>query len=352
MFPIVSLLLVAAITLGLSRWGGQLLIRHAAQLGLLHEPNERSSHIQLVPHGGGLAMVLAFALALAMLGPTGVLDWRFTNCLLVAGCLLAGLGLWDDISPLPAGYRLIGQWVAVIAALMVPVHSIAALSLPAWLALGIAALLMMWWINLFNFMDGIDGLAASEAFFICAGAALLTMGSRPSPTPELVSVMLLLMAALAGFLSLNWSPAQVFMGDVGSTFAGYVLGIFALDSISTDQLPMVTWLVLGSVFWVDSTVTLLRRILGGERWHTAHRSHAYQRYAGSLARYYQRRGQSMTERRASAHRTVTIVAMTINILWLLPLAWLVIIAPSWQLAWLSLAWLPLVWLTLFSSMYE
>jgi Fuc2NAc and GlcNAc transferase len=353
MFSIGSLLLAAAITFGLSRWGGHLLIRNAAQLGLLHEPNDRSSHIQLVPHGGGLAMVLAFALALAVLDVTGVLDWRYTNCLLVAGCLLAGLGLWDDISPLPAGYRLIGQGVAVIAALMVPVHVVAALSLPSWLALGIAALLLLWWINLFNFMDGIDGLAASEALFICAGAALLVVASSPFPAPESVFVMLLLMAALAGFLSLNWPPAQVFMGDVGSTFLGYVLGIFALDSISSDQLPMVTWLVLGSVFWVDSTVTLLRRMLGGERWHSAHRSHAYQRYAGSLARYYQRRGrQSVTQGRASAHRTVTMVAMTINILWLLPLAWLVIIAPSWQLAWLGFAWLPLVWLTLFSSTHE
>ena len=295
-------------------------------------------------------MVLAFALALAMLSAGSALDWRYTRCLLSAGCLLAVLGLWDDISPIPARYRLIGQWLAVIAALMLPDHRVDGLSL--WLGLGIAAFLMVWWLNLFNFMDGIDGLAASEALFICAGATLLITASQSSAASDLTLVMLLLMAAIAGFLSLNWPPARVFMGDVGSTFLGYVLGIFALDSIWGGQLPMVTWLVLGGVFWVDSTLTLLRRVFGGERWHTAHRSHAYQRYAGSLSRYYQLRGQSVTEARANAHRTVTLVAMTINILWLLPLAWLVIIAPSWQLAWLGIAWLPLVWLTLFSSMHE
>ncbi len=348
----VSFLLLAAITAGLSRWGGQLLIRHAGKLGLLHAPNERSSHQQIVPHGGGLGMVLAFALALGFSSASGALDWRYANCLLGAGCLLAGLGLWDDISPLPAKYRLLGQGVAVAAALLVPGYAAPASALPSWLALAAAAFILLWWINLFNFMDGIDGLAASEALFICASATLLIAATNSQPASGLVVSMCLLVAAVAGFLSLNWPPARVFMGDVGSIFLGYVLGVFAIDSISNDQLPLTTWLVLGGVFWVDSTLTLLRRIFSGQPWHAAHRSHAYQRYAAALGRYYQQRGQAATPGRARAHRITTMLAMTINILWLLPLAWLVIIAPSWQLAWLALAWLPLVWLTLHSGVYE
>lgn len=347
---IAAFLLLLIVTAGLARLGGQLVIRHAHRLGLLHQPNERSSHQVVVPHGGGLGLVLAFSLALVILNASGAIDWRYAQCVVFAGCLLAALGLWDDISPLPARYRLLGQLVAVMAALVVPGHSVVP-DLPFWLWVGIAAVLMLWWLNLFNFMDGIDGLAASEALFICAGASMLIV-VRHAPGSDLQLVMLLLMASIAGFLSLNWPPARIFMGDVGSTYLGFVIGVFALDSVSSGQLPFTAWLVLGSVFWVDSSLTLTRRILKGERWHAAHRSHAYQRYASALSLHFRSRGQSPSQCRASAHRAVTMVAMTINILWLLPLAWLVIIEPSWQLAWLGLAWLPLMWLTLYSGLYE
>jgi Fuc2NAc and GlcNAc transferase len=328
-----------------------LLIRHAGKLGLLQQPNERSSHQQIVPHGGGLGLVLAFSFAVALLSITGALDWRFAHCLLTAGCLLAALGLWDDIAPLPATYRLLLQGGAIIFTLSVSANIVALSALPLWLVYGVAAFSMLWWLNLFNFMDGIDGLAASEALFICAAAALLTAISNPDRVNGLTVTMLLLFAAIAGFLILNWPPARVFMGDVGSTFLGYALAVFALDSVTSGQLPLLVWLILGSVFWVDSTLTLLRRMARGERWSSAHRSHAYQRYAAALSRHYQSRGQSAILSRANAHRTTTMAVMTIDILWLLPLAGLVIIAPSWQGAWLTLAWVPLVWLALKSGAY-
>lgn len=347
-----QLLLVSAITASLSWWGGHLLIRHAGRLGLLHQPNERSSHQKIVPHGGGLGLVLAFSFALALLSITGALDWRFTHCVLTAGCLLAALGLWDDIAPLPATYRLLLQGGAIVFALSVPANTVALSALPLLLVYGTAAFFMLWWLNLFNFMDGIDGLAASEALFICAAAVLLTAVSNPSPVNGLTVTMLLLFAAITGFLLLNWPPARVFMGDVGSTFLGYVLAVFALDSVASGQLPLLVWLILGGVFWVDSTLTLLRRMARKERWSSAHRSHAYQRYAAALGRHYQSRGQSATLSRANAHRLITTTVMTIDILWLLPLALLVIIAPSWQVAWLTLGWVPLVWLALKSGAYE
>ncbi len=347
-----QLLLASAITAGLSWWGGHLLIRHAGKLGLLQHPNERSSHQQIVPHGGGLGLVLAFSFAVALLSITGALDWRFAHCVLTAGCLLATLGLWDDIAPLPATYRLLLQAGAIIFALSVPPNIAALPALHPWLVYGAAAFSMLWWLNLFNFMDGIDGLAASEALFICAAAVLLTAVSSTTPGNGLAVTMLLLGAAVAGFTILNWPPARVFMGDVGSTFLGYVLAVFALDSVASGQLPLLVWLILGGVFWVDSTLTLLRRMAQGERWGSAHRSHAYQRYAVALGRHYQSRGQSATLSRANAHRTCTFAVMAIDILWLLPLAGLVIIAPSWQLAWLTLAWAPLVWLATKSGAYE
>jgi Fuc2NAc and GlcNAc transferase len=268
--------------------------------------------------------------------------------------MVAALGLWDDIRPLPARTRLAVQFSAVLFALgllgagMMPNSG----PLTTWTAGAVTALLLLWWLNLFNFMDGIDGLAGIECLFLTA-APLLLLVTRDQASPHGPQLLLLLLlAAMSGFLWLNWPPARVFLGDVGSTFVGYVLGVLALATVVTGQIPPEVWLILGGVFWVDSTITLLRRILNAEHWHMAHRSHAYQRYAARLCRYYQSRGLSATRARASAHRSTLLAVMSLNLLWLLPMAWLVIIAPEWRILWLLMAWLPLIGLTFQSGRYD
>jgi Fuc2NAc and GlcNAc transferase len=198
-------------------------------------------------------------------------------------------------------------------------------------------------------MDGIDALAGTQCLYLTAIPLLLLRGETDH---DITLLSLLLLAATSGFLWLNWPPARVFLGDVGSTFIGYVLAVLALVSVVTGQLPLSVWLILGGVFWVDATMTLLRRIIRAEPWHQAHRSHAYQRYAALLCRRYQDRGLAAAAARARAHRHTVAAVMTLNLLWLLPMAWLVIIEPTWNAVWLVLAWLPLVGLTWLSGNYE
>jgi Fuc2NAc and GlcNAc transferase len=161
---------------------------------------------------------------------------------------------------------------------------------------------IVWAINLYNFMDGIDGLAAVEAVSVgtIAGALLLAAGST-----ALATVTLLVAAASGGFLGWNWAPARIFMGDVGSGFLGYTFGTLALLSHRSGAVPLTLWLLVMGVFLFDATLTLLRRIARTERWYQAHRSHAYQRLVQA----------------GSSHARVTTLALLVN-LGLGALAWL------------------------------
>lgn len=337
------------LTLLLAWAGTRLVIRHALRLGLVHAPNQRSFHSETVPHGGGLGLVCAFGIALLLTLATGQVDPGLGYLLLGGGGLLATVGLWDDIRPLRARTRLAIQGLTALttACLLLPTAS-------PWLWLSgcaLATLAMVWWINLYNFMDGIDGLAALECLCLC-GSALLLLHASGGAHSGVELTYALLAAAAGGFLLLNWPPARVFMGDVGSIFLGYALALLALVSILEGQLPLLAWLVLGGVFWVDATLTLLRRMLSGEAWHQAHRSHAYQRYAASFCRRYEARGDSPVEARARAHRTTILVVFFLNFLWLLPLAWLVIMMPGWAALWLLVAWAPLVVLVIRSGRHD
>jgi Fuc2NAc and GlcNAc transferase len=132
---------------------------------------------------------------------------------------------------------------------------------------------IVWAINVTNFMDGIDGLAAGEVVTVTLTAALLLAGV----SPPLASAAALTGGAALGFLPWNWRPARIFMGDTGSGFLGFVLAVLAIASERAGALPALVWIMLYGVFATDATVTLLRRAWRGDRWYSAHRSHAYQR---------------------------------------------------------------------------
>jgi Fuc2NAc and GlcNAc transferase len=137
----------------------------------------------------------------------------------------------------------------------------------------VAVLAVVWGINLYNFMDGIDGLAAGEAVSVGLAAA----GLLAARNPPLAAVAVTVAGAAAGFLPWNWHRARIFMGDVGSGFMGFILATLALVSESSGAMPALVWLLLVGVFFADATITLVRRMLRRERWYAPHRVHAYQR---------------------------------------------------------------------------
>lgn len=191
-----------------------------------------------------------------------------------------------------------------------------------WLGNVLAAFYLVWLLNLYNFMDGIDGIASVEAICVCLGACLLYWIAG---NVELIWAPLLLAAAVAGFL-FGISPAKIFMGDAGSGFLGIVLGALSIQAAWASPDMLWCWLILLGVFIVDATFTLFRRLLRGDKVYEAHRSHAYQ-YAS---------------RRFGSHLKVTSVVALINLLWLLPIALCVVRFGLDSSLGLILAYAPLV----------
>lgn len=275
----------------------------ALRLNVLDRPNARSSHSVPTPRGGGAAIVVV-SLAAAMLAP----NWPKHSWLafVVGGVLIALAGAIDDVRPLPVSLRLLAQLIAAGVAVLSLHAGIneagTTASLAAPLSAGIEVIATVWFINLFNFMDGIDGLAATQAVFIFGTAAWLLARESGHTAPV---TFIALAGASAGFLTWNFPPAKIFMGDVGSAFLGFAVASAAFGTVSGRALNIWVWLILSSPFVCDATVTLVTRALRGERVYQAHRSHVYQRLA----------------RRWRSHRAVTILYAAIDLGWCLPWAW-------------------------------
>lgn len=286
-----------------------LLRRYALATSLIDIPNHRSSHQVPTPRGGGLSFVLCFLVAILFLAYLQLISSSMLAALLLAGGGIAVLGFLDDRGHIPAKWRLLGHFIAASFALYL-LGGMPAISFFHWtLAPGLvsnvlAVFYLVWLLNLYNFMDGIDGLAAGEAVTICFGGVLLYCFQA-----NLVAMFLPLSLAfaVAGFLIWNFPPARIFMGDAGSGFLGLVLGLLSVQAAMINANFFWSWLIFLGVFIVDATVTLVRRGLSGEQLSEAHRSHAYQH----ASRHYRR------------HLPVTVGVLAINLLWLLPLALLV-----------------------------
>lgn len=319
-------LMIALILTGLQR-------NYALRKNLLDIPNFRSSHSDPTPRGGGIAIVVAFYCGMVMMLLPQSQSITPLPTVLLSGLFIALIGYWDDHRHIPAGWRLLVHILTSAGAL----YLIKPLLLFDFTDVSInqglfsyllACIFLVWMLNLFNFMDGIDGLAGSEAVFISSAASFISLLCLSDPTEGQINfVYLLLIFACAnlGFLLWNWPPAKIFMGDVGSGFIGFLLGVFALESASIHLLPLWSWLILSGIFLTDATITLMRRILRGKRWYVAHRSHAYQQAAGILGN----------------HRRVTASTIAINILWLFPLAWSAAVYPKLGLILMLVAFTPL-----------
>ena len=321
------LLLLPVIALAVAYGGTAWFRRYVLSTGrFVDVPNARSSHVVPTPRGGGIAIVVATLLVLPVLGWLQVWSWPVVWAFTGAGALVALIGAWDDAANLSRTLRLLGHFLAAgLAVSMLEGISAALLGRDSpWEGYVVAALFMVWFLNLTNFMDGIDGIVCAEIITVCIGGAVLYL-LVPVQTTFWIGPLILAGAAL-GFLLWNWPPARIFMGDTGSGFLGITVAAFALQAGSVHPALFWSWLILYGVFVTDATVTILRRMLRGDPFHEAHRSHAYQ-HAASIH---------------GAHKPVTLAVAGINVLWLFPIAAAVAVGLLDGRLGLVLAYAPLV----------
>lgn len=302
--------------------------QYALWRNVMDIPNERSSHSVPTPRGGGIAMVLVYLLSLAyQLNITGFSNEQLA--LLVGGGVIALTGFLDDHHSLSARWRLFVQVIVsifmVLSAGELPTVFLFGRDIhPDVIAYPLLVLTLVWMTNLYNFMDGIDGLAGIEVVSICLIISMIYWLTGFEPNDG--AAVLLLAAAASGFLVWNFPPAKIFMGDVGSGFIGLLLGGLMLRDAAKEPKYLFVWLILLAVFIIDATMTLLYRIYMKERFYEAHKTHAFQ-YASRIM---------------GSHKKVTLSVVCINILWLSPIAFLV--AKDWieELPGFFVAYVPLV----------
>ncbi|MBS3963675.1 MAG: glycosyltransferase family 4 protein [Methylomonas sp.] len=331
LFHYSAVLLLAWLTTGAFRY-------YAIKRNRLDIPNHRSSHSVPTPRGGGWGIVVAFYAGLLWLYVAGVLDDRRFAALSLP-VLVVAVGHADDVASLAMRWRFA---VHVLTAVLI----VAVLShLPplwlghpfnlvfgrfsidlGWLGYPLAVLALVWCINLFNFMDGIDGIAASQALFVSGSLAAYSY-YLDSP---LFTVAVFLAAATMGFLIWNWPPARIFMGDVGSGFLGLLLGVLMVLAAEQAMILLYCGLILFGVFIVDASYTLLMRVATKQQWYQAHCCHAYQRAAKRFG-----------------HRAVLLAVWAIDVFWLLPLSLLVFKQPDYACYGLIVAYVPLIVLAWF-----
>ncbi|MDD9963370.1 MAG: hypothetical protein OXU70_14900 [Gammaproteobacteria bacterium] len=282
----------------------------APKRGWVAEPNRRGFHAKPTPTLGGLGFALPI---LAWLGWLATQEPRFAGLTLAVGSV-GLIGLIDDLRELGWPPRLAVHCLAAALALW-------ALA-PSWppVMLAVALVLAVWHTNLFNFMDGIDGLAGSACLFFCLAVQFLS-GGAPGWLGDLLWVTA---GGTLGFLTFNWPAARIFMGDVGSLCLGLLLAAITVGLIDQGILSAAACLILLTGLWFDTTYTLCVRIATRQRFTEAHRSHLYQKIVA-------RRGQLWT----------TSAFLGFCLLWLLPLAWLAQTRPAYGWPWLLAAALPL-----------
>ncbi|HIP02217.1 MAG TPA: glycosyltransferase family 4 protein [Campylobacterales bacterium] len=260
--------------------------RYAIYKDILDHPNERSSHDMPTPKAGGLAIIISFFAGLFYLYFSNEIEEKFLFAFLCSIPLIV-ISFLDDLHTLSAKLRFSVQVLTVSTALYFIGSE--SLFLNILFALG-----MLWLINLYNFLDGIDGYAVSEVVFISFASYLIFQNE----------LLLLLGISALGFLPFNWQKASIFMGDVGSTFLGFSLGVMVVYYAKTVS-DIVIWVALLAIFWVDATWTLYRRFKSGQKLTKAHKMHFFQR----------------ATQFGLTHQSITLYAMFINIVSFMLIYW-------------------------------
>lgn len=314
---------LSALGVGIYRW---LALRYR----WLDTPNQRSSHTQMTPRGAGVVF------ALLILG--AAIGARLALAPLLAGAIVALTGWCDDLRNVSARTRFMLYFTSACIAVAsifanhnVTIDSGFALSLPIMEGT-VFVVGMVWLINLYNFMDGINGIAGIEVLFVLISIGLFSLHSSnfsfiSNYGPQFIPLFSAACGAIAGFLLWNFPAGKVFMGDAGSAFLGFFVGALMLWSAQFDGPHLIVWLILQGAFIVDTTYTLVTRLATGQTWYSAHRLHAYQK---------------LTDRFSGSHTKTVLVVLIVNLLWLLPMAWLVHIQQIAAPLGLMAAYLPLI----------
>jgi len=308
---------------------------YSLKFDVLAHPSNRCAHSVPTPRGGGLAIAITLLAMLMYAGFAGLMNWQEIFTIALPGGLVAAIGFTDDHRPVQISHRLFIHFAAASLAVMLlpslPTISFGALIISSPIILyPVMVIGLVWLLNLYNFMDGIDGIASSEAISILLSAAVILHFTNDTYWSQ---ILLWSCAPIAGFLVWNWPPAKIFMGDVGSGFLGIFIGILALLTSADSLLTPWSWLILLAVFIGDAAWSLLVRITTGQAWHQPHSSHAYQILA----------------RKKQSHAVVSLGVVVINIGWLAPLAWLATIHPHYGWALTFLAYLPILYICWINS---
>jgi Fuc2NAc and GlcNAc transferase len=263
--------------------------------GLIDIPNNRSSHRKPTPCGGGIAIVLIITIF--------NLD-IFYKCpaFFIGGFLLALISLFDDLKPLPVWPRLLTQMAVVSAMVILLPQNNTIIGIPMFFIKIILFFAGVWFINIYNFMDGIDGLAggyanaAAVGFLFCIKDTIIVEDWNIEIYTQIVYITL-------PFIIFNWSPAKIFMGDTGSTFLGFTFFSLGVRGLIYGNYIMYAFIIIMSFFWIDATITLTRRFLKGSKVLTAHKEHAFQKAASVFG-----------------HWKVSLFIIFVTIFWLNPMA--------------------------------
>ena len=258
-------------------WGALFILRRR---GMLDHPNARSSHLTPTPTGGGIAAITVMGIAWMLVAIFGPEEWGADVGAAAAavslGTALAVLSLMDDLrGGLSPGLRFAFQAMAVLGGLIAIPGQVFQGLLPPFVDSVAVVFIWLWFINLFNFMDGIDGIAGVQATGIGVGVAVVASVGALAPAHMIFGMVAA--ASALGFLLWNWHPAKIFMGDVGSVGFGYLLGWLLLVLAASGEWAAA--LILPMYFVADATITLMRRAFARQTLWQAHRDHFYQRAA-------------------------------------------------------------------------
>lgn len=282
---------------------------YALKKNIIDNPNERSSHSVPTPRGGGVAVVCSYLLALAVLIYSQQLTVYIGLTLMAAGFVIALLGFLDDHGHINSMLRLAVHFLVAIG-VVISLGGFSEVTAFNGLQLGflaniVAVLFLVWLLNLYNFMDGINGIASVEAITTVVSMAILYYVLNTTLNSD---ILWLLAACVFGFLLWNFPKAKIFMGDACSGFLGLTLGVLALIALKENLALFYAWIICLGVFVVDATYTLIKRVLSGYKMYDAHRSHSYQ----------------ILSRKCGSHTPVTLAVAAINLLWLFPIAYMTV----------------------------
>lgn len=313
-------LAIAVVTSALYLW-------FASKHGPYATPNYRSLHQKVIPRGAGLAVAFTALLGYLYLYFDYGLPVAQLMVYVIGGVVVAAMGAADDRLDIRARYRMPFQfltagWICYWLRGLAPVDlGFAVIDLGYFGHVALFAALI-WFYNLYNFIDGIDGMASSATIFICGALGTLMFFKHAL---VLGLILTLLGVSSAGFLVFNWPPARMFLGDAGSSFMGYILSAVFVESLWQNAASIWWWLIIGGFYFADTTLTTVVRLLKVPGWYRPHRSHAYQ----NLARMW------------NSHRKVVLMVMMINLFWVTPLLLLSLRYEAWTIGVTVLVYIPL-----------